>query len=353
MNSKAFKDYESTRIGSVYLSCLLDALEEMNGFNIIDKLALKYPSLDSTALKNSATVSLVQLMDIYLTTHTLTGSVEFSIRTGRNLKVSNHGGLSNLLISAPDLKSAIEYLAPFYQLRAPFLDIGLEERGNRATVNIDFTLMRNTALEEIVSGLLTGVSLNVLEFYGINIDDELHVFINRNAETSISLYRKIFGVTPLQGRQTFSISFPRRYLQSVSPLADRELFELAIKNCEALAIENKAGSTPPFSQNVMQLIADNLERDWSQESLARLMNMSVSTLRRRFNREGVTYKEVVTSAKMQAAKTLLLSGDKQITAISHQLGFSDASNFSSAFKRYTGMSPREFRSKHLGRRKPL
>lgn len=350
MKSKDFTNYEDTRIGSVYLSCLLDTLEDMNRIDIIDGLALKDPSLISADVNNVTAVSLVQLMDIYLSTYNLTGTIEFSIRIGHKLKVSNHGGISNLLISAPNLKSAIESLVPFYQLRAPFLSISLNEHGSLAEVIVDVTFMHHTPLEAIVAGLLTGVSLNVLDFYGISASDEFRIFLNQIDDGSIKLYREHFGITPFHGKKTFSITFPRQYLQTVSPLADKELFELALKNCEALALEKKPARKLSFSERVMEMIVDNPERPWSQEMLAMHMHTSVSTLRRRFKREGVTYKDVVTSAKMQAAITLLLQTDRQITEISQELGFSDASNFSSAFKRHTGLSPREFRLQRLGRR---
>lgn len=338
---------EGIDISSVYLSCLIDTLRELNRFDVIDELTRSQPSLASFDPEKSPTVPLPQLLAAYLSAQHLVGDAGFSIRMGRKLTISSHGGLSNLLISAPNLKSAIECLAPFYELRAPFLNIKLEERGDRAAVTIDFTFMQNTSLEQIVGGLLTGIALNVLSFYGFTSTEEIAINVRQLNREHVGMYQEFFSVTPEKGRKTFSITFPRHYLRAVSPLANRELFELAISNCRNLQ-NNRKSTVSSLGERIKEMIVANPENDWSQEALAELFHMSTSTLRRRLARTGLTYKDVVAEAKMQVAKSLLLKSDMQITAISQQLGYSDASNFSSVFKRQTGLSPREFRSKFLG-----
>ena len=340
---------EGIDLSSVYLSCLMDTLKETNRTDVIDKMTKSNQALALFDPEHSPTVPLTQLMDAYLSAQALVGDTGFSVRMGRNLTISSHGGLSNLLISAPNLKSAIECLAPFYELRAPFLNIKLEERGERAAAIIDFTFMQNTTLEQIVGGLLTGISLNILSFYGHKGTEDITVSMHRLNKEHISIYQELFSLTPHQGRPTFSITFPRRFLQAVSPLANRELYELAISNCQNLQNSKKSTGTS-LSMQIKEMIIARPEKDWSQEAIAELFHMSPSTLRRRLARTGLSYKDVVSEAKAQAAKSLLLKSDMPITAISQQLGYSDASNFSSVFKRQTGLTPREFRSKFLGSR---
>ena len=48
---------------------------------------------------------------------------------------------------------------------------------------------------------------------------------------------------------------------------------------------------------------------------------------------------------MQAAEHLLRATPLKLYEISSQVGFDDSNYFSSAFKRYYGLSPREYRSK--------
>lgn len=50
-----------------------------------------------------------------------------------------------------------------------------------------------------------------------------------------------------------------------------------------------------------------------------------------------------TRARIAGAKTRLLDGDAPITAIAFDLGFPGSQYFATAFRRYTGASPREYR----------
>ena len=62
---------------------------------------------------------------------------------------------------------------------------------------------------------------------------------------------------------------------------------------------------------------------------------------------GMTPIEYLTSLKMTEAKKLLRRDDISIGAISDTLGYSSIHNFSRAFKKAVGVSPREYRNKLL------
>ena len=78
--------------------------------------------------------------------------------------------------------------------------------------------------------------------------------------------------------------------------------------------------------------------------LARLCGLSVSRFKERFRDEvGVPPAEYLTRQKIEAAKSLLLAGDHSITDVAMDLGFSSSQYFATAFKRYTGRTPSEYR----------
>lgn len=82
----------------------------------------------------------------------------------------------------------------------------------------------------------------------------------------------------------------------------------------------------------------NLE-SLSAESIASQMLYSVRTLNRRLAEVGTSYRSVVEKYKLEKALQLLNQPHANITEIAFQLGFSDLSTFSRAFKRWTGCSP--------------
>lgn len=78
------------------------------------------------------------------------------------------------------------------------------------------------------------------------------------------------------------------------------------------------------------------------------LGLSRQTLSRLLKAEGVTFQQVLDELRHKTALRHL-SGDKlSVKRTAHLLGFSDATAFSRAFKRWTGASPRAHASR-LGR----
>ncbi|MDF2154612.1 AraC family transcriptional regulator [Vibrio sp. CAU 1672] len=83
--------------------------------------------------------------------------------------------------------------------------------------------------------------------------------------------------------------------------------------------------------------------DISGESVAAALNMNIRTLNRHLALQNTSYRGVVEKYKLEKALHLLEAGRVNMTEIAYQLGFSDLSTFSRAFKRWTGSSPLSIR----------
>jgi AraC-like DNA-binding protein len=79
-----------------------------------------------------------------------------------------------------------------------------------------------------------------------------------------------------------------------------------------------------------------------QELVSNRLNRSTSTLQRQLQSEGLTYREVLESTQRSLAQTYLLEKKHSHAQIAYLLGFSEQSNFSRAFKRWTSMTPRQY-----------
>jgi AraC-like DNA-binding protein len=79
-----------------------------------------------------------------------------------------------------------------------------------------------------------------------------------------------------------------------------------------------------------------------QVEIARSLHQSPSTLQRRLRREGTSFQDVLTAARRDKALEYLRSGEHSLADITFLLGFADQSNFTRAFRRWTGKTPREF-----------
>ena len=80
-----------------------------------------------------------------------------------------------------------------------------------------------------------------------------------------------------------------------------------------------------------------------QDSVARRLYRSRSTLQRQLGAEGTSYRQILESTRQTLAEKYLQSKEYSQADVAFLLGFTDQSNFARAFRRWTGMTPGEYR----------
>ncbi len=94
-----------------------------------------------------------------------------------------------------------------------------------------------------------------------------------------------------------------------------------------------------------KILGENLAADISVEELAEKVKLNRTTLQRVFKQMyGVTIFEYRTQARMQESKNLLVDNNLTVTEIAGLCGYSNASKFSAAFKKYFGSTPTDWRN---------
>jgi len=79
-------------------------------------------------------------------------------------------------------------------------------------------------------------------------------------------------------------------------------------------------------------------------TLAERFFISPRTLNRRLAIAGSSFRKITEIVRREKAEIYLRETDLKISEIARQLGYSDASNFSKAFKLWTGSTPRRYRA---------
>ena len=93
------------------------------------------------------------------------------------------------------------------------------------------------------------------------------------------------------------------------------------------------------------LTADLRGGDPTAAGLAARLKMSVRTLNRLLADEGTSYRELLDARRRDIATRYLAGNDVSIAEVAFLLGFSELSSFHRAFKRWTGQTPGEFRTR--------
>jgi len=84
------------------------------------------------------------------------------------------------------------------------------------------------------------------------------------------------------------------------------------------------------------------------DSVAENVGLSPAGLRARFKAEtGYTLHEYLLHRRFEEARRRLVETTEDITTIAHSLGFSSSQYFATAFRRHMGITPGEYRERHL------
>ncbi|MET4390565.1 AraC-like DNA-binding protein [Bradyrhizobium sp. F1.4.3] len=136
--------------------------------------------------------------------------------------------------------------------------------------------------------------------------------------------------------------------RSVGPMpvesADHHLNDLLVTFCEEALAHRKPGGVP-LRSSIENAIAPLLpHREARAEEIARRLGMSHRTLARRLASEGLTFTGILDELKIDLAKSYLKKAELPISQTAWLLGYGEVSAFTHAFKRWTGMTPRQWRA---------
>jgi transcriptional regulator GlxA family with amidase domain len=88
----------------------------------------------------------------------------------------------------------------------------------------------------------------------------------------------------------------------------------------------------------------NDRRPLTVDALAERLKLSARTLRRRLAELGFNCQDVIEDSRNRLAKELLGNTELCVDDIAARIGYSDASSFRKAFKRWTSKTPADYRS---------
>jgi len=166
------------------------------------------------------------------------------------------------------------------------------------------------------------------------------IAFKRTNRHSLSTYEEALGCPVTTDAENITIRFNRESLEK--PLPGLNL-ELAKANDSVVEQYLASLDSLKVTTEVRGLLIALLPSGHTNQSrIAGHMHRSLSTLQRQLSQEGTSYQEIRDEMRRQLATAYVRESKLSLGQIAYMLGFSDQSNFSRAFRRWTGVPPREF-----------
>lgn len=121
-----------------------------------------------------------------------------------------------------------------------------------------------------------------------------------------------------------------------------------------VSYRDRAGLCDWQFKRVMAYLSIRIDSAVRVSDLAAEVKLSPSHFARAFTiRLGLSPYSFIMKLRIERASALLLNSDKSLTEIAFNCGLSDQAHFSRLFRRFVGMTPTQWRRKHLTARARL
>jgi len=269
----------------------------------------------------------------------LTGDPALGLNLGLRLNLSAHAVLGQAFMTCRDLRQVMELFLKYYHLLAPALHIEFEivddacvlsTTGGVADIPLEFGYE-----------LMYGAMLNTLRGLLNRQDLQLHIEAPYPEPAHARRYYEVLGSDVkfdcVQGR----ISFPSSLLDTPLPSSNPALRTLYENECARLLADLEEADS--VAERTLQLLR-KLEGQYPQmPQLAKMLNLSPRTYRRRLDSEHQSYQGLLDKVRAEHATRYLQNTRLPLSTIAYLIGFNDASNFRRAYLKWTGRSPRDVR----------
>lgn len=266
------------------------------------------------------------------------GIPDFGMQVARAMPWYQIETLHTLLAAAPDLGTM---LRSFCELA----------RGQSSASNFVLTCKNGVCHFESTAIPLIGNDMQ-MEFYRVTSMIELvqvHTGPNWHPQ-AVSLLMKphsiagtidILAGCKLQFEQPrTAIHFAECLLESFASLENAPLLSKRKLAAETGKPEEKTDLIPALKEILGNYIS---EPNLSIELVADLAGLTPRSLQRALKAQGSSYRGLLNKARRNYAQQLLHDTDVRALEIASQLGYREAGHFTRAFKRWTGVTPSEFR----------
>lgn len=273
------------------------------------------------------------------------GDPDLALHAAEALPLGAYRTIDFLVWNAPTFGAGLTQVSKYFPIINSLVRLPIKDLGSEFELGVVCPSKPEVLTQPYVEYTLAAAFLRTREVTGGDLALRRIEFAFP-APADISEHERIFGCPVRFGAPANRILVTRQMWNRVNERAQPDLF--AVLSSHAESVLAQVPTEAPELIEVRRTISDQLRGgDPSLEVVARQLAMTPRTLQRRLKVHGVRYSELLDSMREGAAKGYL--GDRQIsiTEAAYLLGFSEQSAFSRAFKRWTGMSPIDYRRQGL------
>ena len=285
-------------------------------------------------------ISLQQWSRLQLTAYEHSADPACGLHLAERTTIGAFSVLGYLFLNCETARSSLRQFFRYYQILMEAPEPGFVEEGSRAKL-----IYHHEAVHPDLSRFCAEYVLTCLWQIGNKFSTKaghvLEIGFQHSEPHYHSEYERLFDCPVVFEQEYDYIIYDRASLDIPQPHSDAVLVQLLERRAdEILSIWKQKQSLSRRIEN--HLRSQKSAGRTSLNDVAKCLNLSSRSLRRKLQEEGTSFSRVVDDVHAAIAKHELTFSRASIQEIAYNLGFSQPSSFHRAFKRWTGITPAQF-----------
>ncbi|TXS92771.1 AraC family transcriptional regulator [Parahaliea maris] len=331
----------------------LDEPKTIAGWTRAIAMAIEVQGLDSASLFHQADISPCstsdpdQRIEASRVTHLMRLAVEvsgnpaFGLLVARQFQPTFLHALGFSLYSSTTLHDVCVRLARYSRLVSDNISHSLLEAENCYMFKVE--LVNPNASIESLDGWVGAIIQICRQIYRPDFSPLRIELVRSRPLSHAEDFEQFFGAPVSFAQPANVIYFTRadmhEQLPSGSSVLSQRNDEIVI---EYLARLDKEDIVHQVEDKLLKLLPTG---DFSKTRVADLLNMSRSKLHNKLEEKNTSYQEILEALRSDLARKYIEQNSFSFSEVAYLLGFTDTSNFSRAFRRWTGMTPSQFKDR--------
>lgn len=300
--------------------------------------------LSAEKLDDTATLTSVsQYIEACKTAISLCPSPDIPFKVGSRLHLSAYGMYGYALMSCLSMSDYFNLGVKYHNLATPTLTICWKEYPDKAVWSFPDALISRPSRELgafIIEQQFTQHVTHLEDVAG-HKNPPLRACFSYPTPKHAYLYEEFLRCECLFEQKECLLVYDASILDRKPQLAHKLTAKLLQDMCDRLIGQAKISSG--VTGDVYQVLMSHPGHYPNMEVVARTLNMTSRTLRRRLDEEGKTFSNIVDDVLSSLAQEYLRTTTMSTDDIAMLLGFSDGANFRRALKRWTGKTASQLR----------
>lgn len=300
--------------------------------------------LDATRLgEQSERISGAQYATLLVNAVRISADPGLCYELGLRSPLTKHGFVGFGLMSCANLRDAIDLGQRYLHARVPLFDTRVSIEDAQVVVDlqprVDLGPAREFTLSLVVIELCCLFSRLISDHKPpASWRSEIHLPFPEPAHHAAWRDR----LPPMRfNRASTQIRFPEALLDQPIATANPVAAQMAIAQCDQELASLQSGSGL-HDQVCRQLVCQD-GRYPDLATVARQLCLSERTLKRRLQLEGLGFQTLLDQVRERDSKRLLARPQLSVDQVAEAVGYRDPANFTRAFRKWTGISPRAWR----------